>query len=110
MNSTIIRGTIKVGAGAVYQKWGSLTGNKKVYAKGLAAEVIGKAQRGYGQLIDSGAHLTHIVIKTAKNTNKAVMKKVRKFHIQDRLKHAAHELQPAIPALIVSVAVWALTK
>ena len=97
MNSTIIRGTLKAGFGTAYKKWGSLTGNKKIYAEGLAVELMGKTQRGYGKLIDSGDRVTQIVVKKAKNTNKAVMKKVRKLHIEDKLKQAMNDLRPSSP-------------
>jgi uncharacterized protein YjbJ (UPF0337 family) len=110
MNSTIIRGTLKAGFGTAYKKWGSLTGNKKIYAEGLAVELMGKTQRGYGKLIDSRDRVTQIVVKKEKNTNKAVMKKVRKLHINDRLKQAVNDLRLSIPALVVTVAIWALTK
>lgn len=66
MNTSIIKGTMKVGLGSAIMKWASLTGNKKLYVEGLAEEVIGRAQRSYGYLKDDSKDVTHMLMKRAK--------------------------------------------
>ncbi|MCW3125629.1 MAG: hypothetical protein JWO03_1287 [Bacteroidetes bacterium] len=66
MNTTIIKGTMKVGLGKAVKRWAGLTGNRKLYVEGVAEEWIGRTQRSYGRLKDASRDITKMVAKRAK--------------------------------------------
>ncbi len=85
MNTTIVKGAVKVGTGKVIKKYASLTGNKKLYVEGLAEELLGRSQRQLGRLKDSSDDLATAISRkishaksSAKTTAKMLMKKAKK--------------------------------
>lgn len=48
MNKDQVKGAVKDAAGKVQESVGNVTGNKTQEAKGVAKQVEGKTQKGYG--------------------------------------------------------------
>lgn len=48
MNKDQVKGALKDAAGKVQEKAGELVGSKEQEAKGIAKQVEGKTQKGYG--------------------------------------------------------------
>ena len=53
MNRDQVNGTVKNLAGKAQQKFGELTGSKMQQAKGAAKQVVGKIQKGVGNVEQS---------------------------------------------------------
>ncbi|MBS1594248.1 MAG: hypothetical protein JST90_07970 [Bacteroidetes bacterium] len=115
MNSTIIKGTVRVGLGMAAKKWAGMTGNRKLYLEALAGEYLGRGQRQYGRLLDTKDDLMSAGRKQLKKTNKALMKQVKKVKKSDTVKKLNKALTEGaeklnIPApLLATAAVVAVT-
>lgn len=55
VNSDQVKGTAKEATGAVKEKYGKVTGNKKVQTKGAIEKNEGKVQKGYGDVKQKAA-------------------------------------------------------
>ncbi|MBS1617451.1 MAG: hypothetical protein JST76_02980 [Bacteroidetes bacterium] len=86
MNSTIIKGTVRVGLGMAAKKWAGMTGNRKLYIEALAGEYLGRGQRQYGQWLDAKDDLMSAGSRQLKKSNKALMQQVKKVKKSDTVK------------------------
>ena len=137
MNTTIIKGALRVGTSKAIKRYAAITGNRKLYVEALAGELLGKAQRSYGGLKDTRDGLVKTATKKAKEvnkdlmrtnkvvmkklsktnktvmkevskTNKVVMKKVKKLHIEDKAKALGESVMKQLDEMRPTMPVAAL--